>query len=114
MDLSTRDLDNIRIVTVNEPRIDAAIAIQFKDEMRALVHGGPARVVLDLSHVGFIDSSGLGAVVAAMKQSGTAQNFELAGLTRSVKKVFALTRMDRVFTIHSDVTVITGGLADAG
>ncbi len=57
-----------------EPRIDAAVAIQFKDAMRAATDGGPDRVILDLSGVDFIDSSGLGAIVAAMKHLGaTAQ-----------------------------------------
>ncbi|WP_298498844.1 STAS domain-containing protein [uncultured Maritimibacter sp.] len=114
MDLKQSDHGDTRIITVSEPRIDAAVAIQFKDQMRELIAAGPDRVILDLSRVGFIDSSGLGAIVASMKQATGPQRLELAGLTRNVQKVFALTRMDRVFTIHPDVSSITGGLADAG
>ena len=69
--------------------------------------------MLDLSAVTFVDSSGLGAIVAAMKQVGAPQRLELAGLTRNVAKVFALTRMDRVFTIHDSIATLEG-LADAG
>lgn len=114
MELSVRDVGDTRFIRVEESRIDAAIAIQFKDRMRDLVSDAPGRVVLDLAQVGFIDSSGLGAIVAAMKQVDAPKSFELAGLTRSVQKVFALTRMDRVFTIHPDATTIEDGLADAG
>lgn len=114
MELSIRDVGTTRFITVEEARIDASVAIQFKDKMRDLVEDAPGRVVLDLSKVGFIDSSGLGAVVAAMKQAGAPKSFELAGLTRSVQKVFALTRMDRVFTIHPNVASIEDGMADAG
>lgn len=114
MELNVADHGDIRIVSVMEGRIDAAVAIQFKDQMREHVEGGPARIVLDLSQVGFIDSSGLGAIVAAMKQVDSSRKLELAGLTRTVQKVFALTRMDRVFTIHPDVSGLTGGLANAG
>ena len=113
MELKSRDVGDLRIVTVPDPRIDAAVAIQFKDRMRELIDEGPERVVLDLSGVSFVDSSGLGAIVAAMKQAGAPQRLELAGLTRNVAKVFALTRMDRVFTIHDDVATLEG-LANAG
>ncbi|MCR8724971.1 STAS domain-containing protein [Frigidibacter sp. ROC022] len=84
-------------------RIDAAGAIDFKDGMKALTGSESGRVVLDLGQVGFIDSSGLGAIVAVMKQLGPGRRLELAGLTPAVAKVFRLTRMDDVFRIHDSV-----------
>lgn len=113
MKLACEDIGATRIIKVSEPRIDAAVAIQFKDEMRALTEDGPDRVLLDLAEVGFLDSSGLGAVVAIMKQAGPDRVLELAGLTPMVEKVFRLTRMDTVFTIHPDTATATR-LADAG
>ena len=71
MSLTSNDNNGIQIVTVNSERIDAAMAIQFKEDMRLQTENGPERVVLDLSQVMFIDSSGLGAIVAAMKQLGS-------------------------------------------
>jgi anti-sigma B factor antagonist len=88
------------VVTVDEPRIDAAIAIQFKDRMRSATEQGKARVVLNLAKVDFIDSSGLGAIVAAMKQLGQQRRLDLSCLNPNVDKVFRLTRMDTVFRIH--------------
>ena len=87
-------------VHVMEDRIDAASAIQFKERMRDLTQGSLPRVILDLSRVQFLDSSGLGAVVAVMKLLGPDRKLELAGLTQTVEKVFRLTRMDSIFTIH--------------
>jgi anti-sigma B factor antagonist len=89
------------VVRVLEDRIDAAVAIQFKDRMREIVRDGSTAVLLDLSRVAFLDSSGLGAVVAVMKLLGPDRKLELAALTPSVEKVFRLTRMDSVFTIHA-------------
>lgn len=100
MDMTGRTEGNLQIVAVKDPRIDAAVAIQFKDLMRAETDGGPARVILDLSEVEFIDSSGLGAIVAAMKQLGSGRKLDLAGLTPAVDKVFRLTRMDSVFALY--------------
>lgn len=108
MKLSSTQIDKIRIVTVDETRIDAAVAIQFKDAMRAKTEEGPDRVILDLSIVEFIDSSGLGAIVAAMKQMGRDRRLDLAGLTPAVDKVFRLTRMDTVFNLYPTLDAALG------
>lgn len=101
MELAVSESPGLTVVQVRDPRIDAAGAIQFKDRMRSLLAQGDGPVVLDLSMVGFLDSSGLGAVVAVMKFLGPDRRLELAGLTPTVEKVFRLTRMDTVFTIHA-------------
>lgn len=101
MNLSTELHEGALIVRVGDARVDAAVAIRFKDEMRDLVANGPATVILDLGRVDFLDSSGLGAVVSVMKSLAPDRRLELASLTPNVERVFRLTRMDRVFTIHS-------------
>ncbi|MFV2033704.1 MAG: STAS domain-containing protein [Halocynthiibacter sp.] len=108
MNLQAETVNGVLVVTTSENRIDAAIAIQFKDKMRELTEFCPDRIVLDLSSVDFLDSSGLGAVVAAMKQLSSGKTLELAGLTNTVNKVFRLTRMDSVFTIHASAALAIG------
>jgi anti-sigma B factor antagonist len=99
MELASTINGQLRIVSVQEPRIDAAVAIEFKDAMRLETDSGPDLVILDLSRVEFIDSSGLGAIVAAMKHMGMDRKLALAGLTPTVERVFKLTRMDSVFSV---------------
>ncbi len=102
MDFSCDEVDDLLIVTVEAERIDAAAALKFKDGLRDLTGQAQANnVVLDLSKVDFIDSSGLGAVVAVKKLLGATKRLDLAGLTPTVDKVFRLTRMDSIFTIHN-------------
>ncbi len=101
MQLSTKTEEQLRIVSVREERIDAAVALEFKDAMRVQTEDGPETVVLDLSEVQFIDSSGLGAIVASMKTLGAHRKMALAGLTPTVERVFQLTRMDSVFSVFS-------------
>jgi len=100
MDLTADLLGDILVIHAQDDRIDAACAIQFKDRMRELTQTPSQRVVLDLSRVAFVDSSGLGAVVAVLKSLAPQRKLELAGLTPTVQKVFRLTRMETVFTIH--------------
>jgi len=107
MDLHSAVENDTNIITVNAKRIDAGVAIQFKDAMRASAVDGPARVILDMSQVAFVDSSGLGAIVASMKQLGGGHKIELAALTPDVDKVFRLTRMDSIFVIHTDMEQAT-------
>lgn len=100
MRLSSYGAEGALVVRVEEERIDAAVAIQFKDRMRDIANGG--RVILDLGQVAFVDSSGLGAIVAVMKVLAPSGKLELAALTPNVRKVFHMTRMDSVFTIHAE------------
>jgi anti-sigma B factor antagonist len=100
MDLRAETLAQALVIHVMEDRIDAAGAIQFKEKMRELVAGSTPVVILDLSQVAFLDSSGLGAVVSVLKMMGPDRKLQLSGLTPTVEKVFRLTRMDTIFTIH--------------
>ncbi|OYX44696.1 MAG: anti-anti-sigma factor [Rhodobacterales bacterium 32-67-9] len=113
MHLSTEARPDALIVRVNEERIDAAVAIQFKDRMRELTGGGQGPVILDLSRVTFVDSSGLGAIVAVMKFLAPHMQLELAALTPNVGKVFRLTRMDSVFPIHATAPETLGNVGNA-
>ena len=114
MELTTRVEGAVRVITVEADRLDAAVAVAFKDMMRTETAGGPGRYVLDLSQVAFMDSSGLGAVVAALKQMPNGAKLELASLSETVGKVFRLTRMDKVLTIHASLeAALEGGTTAA-
>ena len=100
MELQIKTEAGVCIVSIGEDRIDAAVALDFKEAVRLGTQAAPKEVVLDLTQVRFIDSSGLGAIVATMKHLAPERRLVLAGLTPPVEKVFRLTRMDSVFEIH--------------
>lgn len=112
MELVAESRNGVLVVRANMVRIDAAVAISFKERMRALLADPAARVVLDMGGVAFLDSSGLGAVVAVMKMLGPERTLELAALTPIVARVFRLTRMDRIFTLHETVADAVGKAFD--
>ena len=100
MNITIDEIDGGVRAHVAEPRLDAALAIRFKDRLREVVGGHGPLILLDLSDVGFMDSSGLGAILAIRRALPPSQRIELTGLTPNVDRVFRLTRMDMIFTIH--------------
>ncbi len=100
MEFNSETSGDTMYLSALDRRIDAAGAVDFKESMRSYVADAPARIVLDLSHVEFIDSSGLGALVAMMKIVNKDRTMELAGLQPAVQGLFRLTRLDSIFTIH--------------
>lgn len=99
MQLTISAGDGATVVTVEEKRLDAAIATHFKDRMREIVVAQKQPIILDLHNVDFMDSSGLGAVIAVHKAMPEGVPLVLSGLTPNVSRVFRLTRMDTVFSI---------------
>lgn len=100
MNMNAEEVGMDLVITVEEPRIDAAVAVVFKQKMAEMADHSAKRVILDLGQVEFLDSSGLGAIVGSMKTLGEGRRLDLAGLTKTVEKVFRLTRMDTVFRIY--------------
>lgn len=113
MQMKSQEMGDALVVKVLDARIDAAVAVRFKNRMMELTTTPSERVILDLSQVEFLDSSGLGAVVGSMKQLGRARKLDLVGLTPTVEKVFRITRMDRVFRIFDTADDALGDVADA-
>lgn len=95
--LSTETKANATVVTITEKRLDAKVAVAFKEEMAALINSGITLIILDLSGVGFVDSSGLGAIVTSLKLLGRKGDLLVSGVKNDVMTMFTLTRMDRVF-----------------
>jgi anti-sigma B factor antagonist len=101
MKLDVTEVGPDLLVRVLDDRIDAAAAVQFRDAMRTATEAGHVRVVMDLGRVTFVDSSGLGAIIAVMKHLGADRMLELAGLQPAVAKVFRLTRLDEIVKVHA-------------
>lgn len=100
MEIQRRMVDDILVLRPEGPRLDASGTVAFKERMRVLTDVHEGRVIVDMSDIEFLDSSGLGALVAVMKMLGTGRVLELAGCADPVQRVLALTRMDRVFRIQ--------------
>lgn len=110
MQLDRRNVDNALIVTPLDERLDARVATDFKEQMAELIASGHTKIILNLSRVEFIDSSGLGAIVSSLKRMGGRGDLVVCGLQDTILTMFRLTRMDRVFQIFDDEQQAVAGL----
>jgi anti-sigma B factor antagonist len=85
-------------------RLNMVSAAQLKKAITDSVDGGGARVVVDLAAVRFMDSSGLGALIAGLKKARQeGGDLRITGVTQQVATVLALTNLDRVLRSHDSV-----------
>lgn len=99
-----RNEDNHRIIQIIEKRLDAASALEFKERISQDVETGHKNLIIDLSEVDFIDSSGLGSLVAILKSVSADGSLSLTGLHQKTEQIFKLTRMDTIFSLYPTVT----------
>jgi anti-anti-sigma factor len=103
--------DSVLLVTTGD-ELDARNAAQAKEFFRELVDGGDRQLVIDLSRLSFIDSSGLGVLVTALKTARQAGgDVRLCGLSESVRSIFELTRLFRVFNTFDDSAAAVASFA---
>jgi anti-sigma B factor antagonist len=84
--------------------VDLSTAPTLRSHIDELIHDGVRRLVVDLERVGFMDSSGLSALVTARKRILEADGeIALVCTQEPVLKVFTVTGLDRVFAIRPSV-----------
>lgn len=92
--------------------LTAAESAQFAADARRAI-GDSRQAVFDLTHVEFIDSSGLGALVSLNRFLGQqGGELKLAGANRDVYTVFEMVRLHRLFEIHPSVEAAVGSFSE--
>ncbi len=100
MEHDITDHDEVRVITLHGP-IDVSSAMALRDLLGAQIDSPAARVLVDLTDVALIDSSGIGILVTAHRRAaGQGAAFALAGPSGAVARVFAMTRTNKLLTIH--------------
>jgi anti-sigma B factor antagonist len=89
------------LVAVGE--IDVATSPLLRAELATLIAREPNSITLDLEHVSFVDSSGLGVLVGALKrfrEAGDRRDFTILHPQDAVRKVFDITGLDDLFDLR--------------
>lgn len=99
MDMRTWTVDEVFVVQPMARKIDFDSATDFKGTMVDFINRGNLRIVLDLSNVDAVDSTGLGMIVSSLKSLGHDGCMTICGLSDSVRSVFTMTHMHKLFDI---------------
>jgi anti-sigma B factor antagonist len=100
MEIHTSTLGSAAVLRL-EGRLNMVSASQLRSAIDGTVKDGTKHVVVDLSGTSFIDSSGLGALIAGLKRARQAGgDLRIAAPGSQVRTVLTLTNLDRVLRPH--------------
>lgn len=103
MQIATTPGSDRYLITVSG-EVDLATSPELDTEIIAAIDSGATSVVIDLTDVSFMDSSGLGVIVRALKRCREAENdLDLVITNERVLKVFGITGLDQVIPIHASI-----------
>jgi anti-sigma B factor antagonist len=101
MTIQTEEIDGIVVAHLREDALDANNAKEFKAQIAGLISPG-TRLIVDLSSLKFVDSSGLGALLSCLRQLNSSGGvLKLYAMVKPVRALFELVRMHRVFEIFN-------------
>ncbi|MEE9415874.1 MAG: STAS domain-containing protein [Acidimicrobiales bacterium] len=88
---------------------------QFRDAVIDAISAGEHHLVVDLSATDFIDSTGLGALIGALKRLRSADgSLQVACAQPRLQELFKLTDLDKVFVLHQSVEeVVAAGIPNS-
>ena len=87
-----------------EGEIDLHISPNVTASLSTMIEKKPKQLIVDLSRVTYIDSSGLAALIQGMQNAEEyGGKFALAGLQETIRTIFEIARLDQVFQIFPDV-----------
>jgi anti-sigma B factor antagonist len=114
MEIAVDQRGDIAVVEVPVDELDAGNAPEFKRDMAPVLQAN-TKLVLDLSRLRFVDSSGLGAVLSCLRQlSAKNGDMKLCGMSKQVRGAFELVRMHRIFDIAGTKEEAVSLLRQAG
>lgn len=112
LSLATRTIAEHAVLEVGG-EVDVYTAPRLRERLVELVDAGARNVVVDLGRVDFLDSTGLGVLVGALKRLRAANGtFGLVCSKEPLLKIFRITALDQVFPIYPSVEAATSTSTD--
>ena len=101
-DITTEQTSEHQYVISLAGEVDLYTAPEFKQQLLDVIGKGAKDVIVDFSDTTFIDSTTLGVLVGGVKRLRTNDGqLSLVCSDRNITKIFEITGLDRVFTIHA-------------
>ena len=101
--LNTRKVGDVTVVDVSGRITLGEGSSALRDTLRDLSAQGNKKILLNLSEVSYIDSSGIGELVSGFTSvSNGGGTLKLLGLTKRVKDLLQITKLYTVFDVHEE------------
>lgn len=100
MDFEIKEIGDVLLLKLWTKALDATISEVIKNKVLKVIHTGQEKMVVDLTDVEFIDSSGLGALVAIYKKMANKDHFHICGIQKPVLKVFEMAGFNHLFKLY--------------
>ena len=111
LSLSTRAVTGHTVLEVGG-EVDVYTAPRLRERLVELVDEGARSVIVDLSRVEFLDSTGLGVLVGALKRlRAVGGGLALVCGHERLLKIFRITALDRVFSLYDTVDAATAAMS---
>jgi anti-sigma B factor antagonist len=114
MTVSERQVGNVIVIDVDGSLTLGDAADALRDKVRSLLQQGEKRLIVNLARVSYMDSSGLGELVAAFatasRQGGA---LKLVNLTKRLHDLLVITKLSNVFECFDDEATAVGSFGAA-
>jgi anti-sigma B factor antagonist len=98
--IEIQDKDGITFVRVDEKRVYQNIVVPFQEELISIIDQGNERLIIDLSEVDVINSSGLGVLILASDRlNKIGGKLVVMGLSPLLKELFQRMRLNTLFIV---------------
>jgi anti-sigma B factor antagonist len=100
MDITVKSANNCNTFLL-KGRLDLTSSSELKEKVKEYLDQGKLNIILNLAHVDFINSSGLGTLVSTLKEVRKARGrIALCSLAPYVQEIFEITQLSHIFDIY--------------
>ncbi|MFZ0959704.1 MAG: STAS domain-containing protein [Terriglobia bacterium] len=114
LNLVEKEVNGVTVLQVSGRVVLGEESNQLRTKLKTILSQGKTRVVLDLAGVAYIDSAGLGTLVAGFTSAqNQGANLKLANLTKRFDEQLHITKLVTVFDVYNNVEDAVKSFASA-
>jgi anti-sigma B factor antagonist len=109
LQMTNSEVDGVSLVTLNGRIVLGEESTALREKLKGLIAGGNKKIVLNMAEIDYIDSSGLGALVAAhLSAQNAGASIRLCNLGKKFHEVMQLTKLLTVFDVYDTEAAAVG------
>lgn len=112
MTMTSREVDGVSVVALDGRIVLDEESNDLREKLKSLIAAGKKKIVVNMDHIKYIDSAGLGALVAAYFSARTqSASLRLCHLGTKFRKVLQVNQLLTVFEVYDTEAAAVAGCA---